>query len=249
MAEPSLESEERLHQVEQLVLYLLLNLKSDDRLINEYRNQMVHRFELNRESGFIDRESWPIRFDVSNLRRILQLDRMENQISKLSQGFIDLDERTQSVAANTQFSLERIRSEIERVRGENLELLVLLSESRALAKERFRRIVPLSIYIAENNPEAGEALTSSFKAIGECLGFDTYSETAPIRNSWLKRVFLRTKAELTRPEVQDRFEKVERSFELKHVDVPQSKVDVDLSKAALNARKTLDGIPEGTRST
>ena len=33
MAEPNLEPEERLHQVEQLLLYLLLNLKSDDRLI------------------------------------------------------------------------------------------------------------------------------------------------------------------------------------------------------------------------
>jgi hypothetical protein len=205
---------------------------------------MVHRFELNRGRGFVERENWPIRFEASNLRRILQLDQMENQISKLSQGFVDLDGRIES-ADKSKVTLQKIRFEIEAVRSENLELLLLLSESRAFANERFRRVVPSSIYISENDPDAGEALTSSIKAFGGFLGFDPYSETTPIRYSWFKKVFLRTKEELTRPEVQARFEKIERSLELKHVDVPQSKVDVDLSKAALNARKTLDGIPEG----
>jgi hypothetical protein len=63
--------------------------------------------------------------------------------------------------------------------------------------------------------------------------------------SWIKNLIFRAKDELSKQEVQERVEKIERALELKHVDSIQSRVDLELSKAVLNLKKALDNVSEG----
>jgi hypothetical protein len=110
-----------------------------------------------------------------------------------------------------------------------------------LASERFRRVLPVSCYTSTDDPAATEAVEEAVVNLMEAIGFDPVYEGLPQVGSWFKNLWFQAKDQVSRPEVQDRLAKVERALELKHIDNPQATVDVELSKAALNLKKMLEG--------
>ena len=71
------------------------------------------------------------------------------------------------------------------------------------------------------------------------VGFELDDEELPKHGSWFQRFRLRTVDFVSATEVQERLAKIERALELKMIDGVQSKIDLELSKAAVELTNAL----------
>lgn len=233
--------EERLRFLELLAVLLLDEPSS----LNEQQREKVRELLLNREIS--EEAAWRI---SRNLLRHFQFRKLEDTQNNLDSRLGSLEHRQKE---NVTFMdlvgvkdlIRRFDKELKGLRADNTEILLLLSENDAFAADSFQRVVPASVYILEDDPLAGETLTRDLNQIGRSIGFDTYFDELPSRGSWWKKWMLRSRDRLSRRDVQDRLAKVEQALELKHLEHPQSEIDLNLSQAALNIRNTLDGVSEG----
>jgi hypothetical protein len=256
MAE-ELPTEDRLRIVEQLLFLILTNFgQRDAPNFRELRDLLI---PSDRYHGFLPKVS--PRGGLELLREHKTREELDvipetgSRIDKLEWQQRALFKHWESLSATAREQrklLESLRQQLTSavdmmatLHRENVELLSVLSDSDALADERFRRVVPTSLYTSTDEPEVTDAIEKAATDVTGAVGFSVFDDQGAQSGSWIKRFFLRANEELARPEVQDRLAKVERALELKHLDTPQSKIDLDLSKAAINLRKALEGTPEG----
>jgi hypothetical protein len=140
--------------------------------------------------------------------------------------------------------LQGVERELHESWRNYIELLVVLSESESLQGERFRRILPASVYLSSDTPELGRKLAASLDDLGRKLGFEVLREEDAQRGSWWKRTYQRAVKAMTRPEIQHRLRQAERALEMKHIDKVQSEIDLNVASAAAN-KEALDDVDHG----
>jgi hypothetical protein len=166
-------------------------------------------------------------FAIKRSRKRRQLEELLSRHEALSEG------------------LGMLRNELEVVRCENRSMLVFLSESDALSEEPFKRVLPAELYTTTEDPTVTAAVEFAARETAAAVGFDIFFAGAARKGSWIKSLIFRARDELSKQEVKERVEKIERALELKHIDSIQSRVDLELSKAVLNLKKALDNATEG----
>jgi hypothetical protein len=126
-----------------------------------------------------------------------------------------------------------------------IDILSALDQVPEFDEARFRRIVPLSVYIDGDVADRPTELLNSIEELYGSAGFETFLTFPPSRGSWWQRIFTRTKDTLRKPEVKERLDKVERAIELANIGKVQAGIDKDLAQAALNMVKSLKDYKEG----
>jgi len=74
------------------------------------------------------------------------------------------------------------------------------------------------------------------------LGFEVAFDDGWRLGSWWSEILVRAKAQLSRPEVQERLAKAERALELQQIESVRAKIDLDHAKAAAELLKALEGV-------
>jgi hypothetical protein len=158
-----------------------------------------------------------------------------------------------------------LEERVTNIEADNLRVIQILSESDALSTERFHRYFPASIYVKASDltktfedgrvkhiepahyieATAADSIHRALSRIFTILEWEIAKEYNAEFGSWFQRFIARTQKELSRPEVQDRLGKLERALEIQKIDGAQAHVDLDLSKAAGELSKALQGVDIG----
>ena len=91
------------------------------------------------------------------------------------------------------------------------------------------RYISISIYSSSEEGEATSRLEKAVRAFFDGIGFEFADDFPPIRGSWWKRWFAKTKQALTQQEVAERLAKAERALELAQLQQRQAEVDKNQS--------------------
>lgn len=105
------------------------------------------------------------------------------------------------------------------------------------------RFVPLRVYLSSGGADEIEAVSGAIDSLLAAFGFSISDDFPPIKGSWWKRWFAKTKEVATQPEVAERLEKVERALELKGLHAPQAAADQLQASAVAKLIKSLDTVP------
>jgi hypothetical protein len=165
-----------------------------------------------------------------------EIDDLRNKVDKL-----ELAPRTDPadvLALVTE--LNKAKHELDVIWQDHAELLAMLSQSNALRAERFKRVLPTYVYLSSGEENTGQILAHSLENLAHAIGFERFGKETLGRGSWWKKSFIRAKEVLTKPEVQKRLNKAERALELKHVDLVQSEIDLNLANAACKMKEILE---------
>jgi len=125
------------------------------------------------------------------------------------------------------------------------ELYDLLHRQGFLKNARFRRIIPVILFLKNNKISMVRRLADSVDAVLDSMDFSMFVSLVPESGSWLQKKFARTKELLNQEELIDRLKKLERAMELKGLDGPQADVNLKQAKAARELAKTFEKIEEG----
>jgi hypothetical protein len=215
----------RLRRLELLFSTLLLSLE-EDRGDEDLWHELHRLFRYNRDFNSYDFPELELFFDRLQRRRQQQQPHsLFRQVERLEREIVELNSKSSALQADTH------------------SLLAL--QALGLPSDRIQsiRFVPVRAYI-DQTPDGAIADLSA--AIGEVLsayGFTLADEFPEIKGSWFKKWFAKSKEVLSRPEVMERLEKIERAVELKAVYKPQADVDDKQASAIAKLIKCLDKVP------
>lgn len=146
-------------------------------------------------------------------------------------------------------ALERRVEVLERSQArfahEFTSLCVQLSRAPHLSDLRFHRVIPVTIYLADTDPEQGRNLQREILRLLDREGFAALAEEPDVFSSWFKRMFAATKDIASSDGVQRRLAKVEEAVELRHVDLVKAERDKVHSEAVLNLSQAMSGQERG----
>ncbi|WP_370309595.1 hypothetical protein [Sinimarinibacterium flocculans] len=139
--------------------------------------------------------------------------------------------------------VQRLSSQLQSLQIDSHTIFSVQSLGLDTAKVKTTRFLPVRAYIEKTPPGAIEAVAAAVEQLLSAYGFTVADEFPPIKGSWFKKWFAKSKDALSHPEVTERLEKIERAVELRTLEKPQS--DVDEKKAAAIARviEALNGTP------
>lgn len=123
------------------------------------------------------------------------------------------------------------------------EWLAIQSLGLDAAEVKISRFVPLRVYLSDTPANAVESVSDAISKLLEAFEFEISDDFPPIRGSWFKKWFVKTRDIATQPEVMERLEKIERAVELKGLGQPQADIDKKQSEAVANLLKAVASIP------
>lgn len=95
-----------------------------------------------------------------------------------------------------------------------------------------RRLIPVRVYLPEENPDEIASINTALGIIFKMLDVDVFKDAPAEIGSWFKRFIVKTKQAGTQPEVLERLQKIERALELQALHQPQSVIDKNEAEAA-----------------
>lgn len=209
---------------------------------------------INQIYGFIDEEKITLRSkEIADRIKIFEkrLKDVElksgvvpiNVISNLTERLIEMDSNLKGsiVSANSRITtLFNLHDSLQ------IELhTYLIGQSFGIDIDEYpmHRYIPIKIYLSESDPEAVEKISKAIEKLTETISFSITDDFPAEYGSWWKRWIAKSQEVVTRKEVIERFEKIERAIELKGIHEPQSIVDKNEAEgtaAMLNSLNDID---------
>jgi hypothetical protein len=237
----------RVTQLEHLFMALFLyeNDGNDDEVIYELRRFL---FRPNESDSSI------------NLSEILSLLRNKNSARNISRREYYVENRSDYVENRSEDSkvsklvlrnqleylqseVESLKNRIELLQSETHSMLALQAMGILDSQVKSQRFIPVRAYIDETPDGAINTISSAIKEVLSAYGFEVTDEFPEIEGSWFKKWFVKSTDTLSRPEVTERLDKVERAIDLQILNRPQADIDEKQSAAIANLIKALENIP------
>lgn len=170
---------------------------------------------------------------------LIESDRTRDEIERTRHEFRVMQERLLLAVSEVE---DRSRQSAE-LQIEAHTLMALVSLGLNQDETRFRRIVPLRAYLDIDDRGLMSETAAAITEVIDMLGFGLADDFPAVYGSWYKRWFAKSRDALSRPEVVERLEKLERAIELKYVENPQSDVDGKQAGAIAKLVKCLEKTP------
>jgi hypothetical protein len=122
---------------------------------------------------------------------------------------------------------------------------IIYQNVASYGSESIRQMIPVHIYINEDDPNRIYTIYQSVLDFLEVLGFETTIDFEARKGSWLKDWISTSKKAMTSKEVTDRLKEAEYAVEVNTILKPQSEVEKNQSEALLNILKSLEGTHHG----
>jgi alpha-D-ribose 1-methylphosphonate 5-phosphate C-P lyase len=224
---PNLESlARRVKQLELLFITLFLYDNDDDEEETIYELQRF--FRRSTKSS--------LSIDLSEIEFLLRnRDRTRNSIKSESTLF--------NQVKHLEGEIKSLKNKTELLQSETHSMLALQAMGIPDNQVKLQRFIPVRAYIDETPDGAIKAISSAIKEVLSAYGFEVADEFPEIKGSWFKKWFVKSKDTLSRPEVTERLDKVERAIELQVLNRPQADIDEKQSSAIANLIKALENVP------
>jgi len=187
-------------------------------LLHEVRRVLLNPYFLRR--GSFRALPTEDRYDGSLLARFFdKLEEIEGEVEDFAESMNQLEEQTRTQFSELNKSMLRIE---DAQRSSNWSL----SLGASFASMRTLRTAPVRIYTkqelsAKKQAELLEAIENVLNEFGFAVDLDIPAEIS----SFWKRFWVKTKGIATQKEVEDRFIKLERALESRHIDKPQAEAN------------------------
>jgi hypothetical protein len=202
-------------------------------LLHEVRRVLLNPYYLRR--GSYRTLSSEDRYDGSLLAKFLdKLEEIESDVEDSREALNQLEEHASGQLSELSKSIVKIE---DAQRSSNWSL----SLGASFASMRTLRTAPVRIYTkqelsAKKQAELLEALESVLNEYGFAVDLDIPVEIS----SFWKRFWVKTKSIATQKEVEDRFIKLERALESRHIDKPQAEANKMNADAFSTMMKALE---------
>ncbi len=214
----------RVKQLELLCITLLLSNEDDDNDEIIYELQRFFRRSSKRDIDFREIEFLLSRGRNRNIGAKFE-STLFNQVNHL------------------EIEIESLKNKTELLQAETHSMLALQAMGIPDDQVKSQRFVPVRAYIDETPDGAITAISNAIKEVLSAYGFEVADEFPEIKGSWFKKWFVKSKDTLSRPEVTERLDKVERAIDLQVLNRPQADIDEKQSAAIANLIKALDNVP------
>ena len=171
------------------------------------------------------------------------LSQVQEKQSEISEGLGRQSEEFHGKIQEISTSVEILSQKNAALSAGTHEWLAIQSLGLDAAEVKISRFVPLRVYLSDTPPNAVENVSDAISKLLEAFEFDISDDFPPIRGSWFKKWFVKTRDIVTQPEVIERLEKIERAVELKGLGQPQAGIDKKQSEAVANLLKAVASIP------
>jgi hypothetical protein len=139
-----------------------------------------------------------------------------------------------------------MKQEIEHLKDAQGKLKDIIYQNVAsYGSESIRQMIPVHIYINEDDPNRIYTIYQSVLDFLDVLGFETTIDFEAKKGSWWKEWISTSKKAMTSKEVTDRLKEAEYAVEVNTILKPQSEVEKNQSEALLNILKSLEGTHHG----
>jgi len=216
---------QRLRRLELLFATLLVAL-GDDGYDEDLWSELRRLFRRERDPNFYEYPEFLLLLErLQDRRRQQQPHSLLRQVEALGREITELKSKTASLQVDTHS--------------------LLAMQALGLPSDRIQstRFVPIRAYIDQTPDGAIANLSAAINEVLSAYGFALADEFPEIKGSWFKKWFAKSKEVLSRPEVIERLEKIERAVELRAVDKPQADVDDKQASAIAKLIKCLDKVP------
>jgi uncharacterized protein YjbI with pentapeptide repeats len=122
--------------------------------------------------------------------------------------------------------------------GVNLSNINLSNVHLKWANLSEARLLPIRVYLSEGEPAQALGVENSIHLLANIFGFEIEDLPAE-RGSWFKSWFLKTKEVLSREDVVERLQKLERSVELELLGTKQAIIDKNQAEAVATLLQAL----------
>lgn len=154
------------------------------------------------------------------------LTRLFDKTENLDNRSNSLEKRLEASTAGIEERFEKVDQTLLRLAERQLSSDWSLSLGAAFGTTRTYRTAPIRIYTRQELPEkTQDTLHAALIDILSDCGFDIDLDLPAEKSSFWKRFWVRTKNVATHKEVEERFYKLERALETKHLDKPQAEAN------------------------
>ena len=119
-----------------------------------------------------------------------------------------------------------------------------LRDSQTTGDERAEEAIAVEIYLDTEDAEQARRVFSAFDNLSRLLGYTNPVDESIERGSFIRRARVFLRQGLSSSEVQNRLVKLERTFELKHLDSQQADVDAKSAESVAQLIASLEQIPQ-----
>jgi len=124
--------------------------------------------------------------------------------------------------------------------------LALLSMGLNLAEVKTPRLLPVRVYLRDDNSLETANVAKQVERLLSAFGFAVADDFPAESGSWWKKWFAKTTDVMTQPEVYERLQKIERALEMSALLKPQAEIDRNQAEAV---QALLDGIKDQVHAT
>lgn len=224
----------RLESLERLVGKLANYIESSEG--QDDLRQLLRRYVADYPDNSIEAQ-------LASFRREYYDDKNRSPTYQLVTRLIARVEHIEEQRERLERSVDELSSILATEQSETHALLAVQALGLDMETTAVRRLVPIRAYLDEDDSRSLRDVIAAVEAVLASLGFGVADDLPPVRGSWYKRWFARSRDALTRPEVVERLEKIERAVELRYVEQPQSSVDEKQASAIAKLIKALDKTP------
>lgn len=207
-------------------------------LLHEVRRALVDSYYY-RFGPFRRGEPFEERYEGTLLAKFFEkIDDVDSDVEDFEERLSILEEHSNEKFASIESSILSIN---DSQRSSNWSL----SLGASFSTMRTHRTAPVRVYTKQGlNLKTQRELQTALEAVLDEYGFNIDLDLPAETSSFWKRFWVRTKNIATQKEVEDRFIKLERALETRHIDKPQAeanKLNADSFSAIM---KSLEGVDD-----
>ncbi len=226
-----------------------LDIKETRRLLRRYSRDHGRSSYSDGQRFIFDDEFEFLLDRLSSIKPDLR-GQAEHDLKQFQKQQIDVNQYLSDQLEGVQSNLDQLSTSLETLEQKNTDLSAGTHEWLAIqslgidsSEVKVSRFLPLRIYLSDTPANSIEAASEAINQLLEAFDFEISDDFPPIRGSWFKKWFAKTKDAANQPEVIERLQKVERALELKGLGQPQSDIDKKQSQAVANLIKATKDVP------